>query len=312
MLSTFNAILPVFLVIALGFTIRRIQYLPDSVWPALDQLCWFLLFPLLIILTLSQADLDSVPIPGLASALLIAVSLMICLLFALKPLMQRLFGLTDPGFTSFFQGTSRWNGFAALAIIQALYGQPGLVLGALSFAVIVPVLQVVNVIVLTLYGNPEGKESSAFSIKQLLGQLVRNPMLVSITIGISLNQLDWQFGDALQTTLELIAGSTLGLALMAVGAGLKINALQGIKSTIIISSTLKLIAMPMFIVFACAILSVTGLPKEVAVICGAAPTAGTAYIMAKQMGGDANMVAAIITFQTLAAVLTLPLMLYLT
>jgi len=46
------------------------------------------------------------------------------------------------------------------------------------------------------------------------------------------------------------------------------------------------------------------------VICGAAPTAGTVYIMARQMGGDADMAAAIITFQTLSAVITLPLMLY--
>jgi predicted permease len=111
-------------------------------------------------------------------------------------------------------------------------------------------------------------------------------------------------------TLDLVAGSALGLSLMAVGAGLKFDALFRMKSTVILSSVLKLVVMPVMIVAACIFMDVSGMPREVAVICGAAPTAGTVYIMARQMGGDADMAAAIITFQTLAAVITLPLMLH--
>ncbi len=310
MLNSINALMPIFLVVAIGFLIRRIGYLPKSIWPALDPLCWYLLFPLLIIRTLSRADLAVVPLHGLAAALLIAVTSMIILLFILRPVLNRLIGLTGPGFTSFFQGTSRWNGFAALAIIQALYGEPGLILGAFSFAVMVPVLQIVNVVVLSVYGVSEQNKAADFSFGRLMIQLIRNPMLVSISIGIGMNLLGWQIGSVFTTTLELIGGSALGLALMAVGAGLKFAALKKVRTTVVLSSILKLIVMPLMIVLACDVLMVSGLSREVAVVCGAAPTAGTAYIMARQMGGDADMVAAIITFQTVAAMVTLPLMLY--
>jgi malonate transporter len=310
MLDTVTALTPVFLVITLGLLVRRIHYIPDTVWPALDQVCWHLLFPILIIRTLSKADLAAVQFGDLAGAFIIAACAMVILLFALKPLLHKLLGMTGPGYTSFFQGTSRWNGFAALAIIQALYGDAGLVLGALGFAVLVPILLSVNVLVLTLYGEPETGEPSPFSVKKLAVQLCRNPMLVSVAIGLALNFLDLEPGAVVTNTLDLVAGSALGLSLMAVGAGLKFDALFRMKSTVILSSVLKLVVMPVMIVASCIIMDVSGMPREVAVICGAAPTAGTVYIMARQMGGDADMAAAIITFQTLAAVITLPLMLH--
>ncbi len=311
MLTTFHVLIPVFLVIGTGFLISRTGYLPKSIWPALDLLCWYLLFPLAIIRSLSEADLSSVPVRELGGALMISVAGMVLLLFALKPLLGRWVDMTGPEFTSFFQGTSRWNGFAALAIIQALHGEAGLVAGALSFAVMVPILQVANVLVLSIYGRAPGQTPRALSFRALLSQLVRNPMLVSCFIGIGLNLLQWNLGDILMSTVELLSSSALGLGLLAVGAGLKFNAFQRSRWVIVLSSTLKLIVMPLFIASACRYLGVFGLPYEVAIICGAAPTAGTAYIMARQMGGDAEMIAAIIALQTAIGILTLPLMLYL-
>ncbi len=304
-------LIPVFLVITMGIIIRQINYIPSSVWPAIDQLCWYLLFPLLIIKTLALAELTSVPFKGLAGALIFSALTMIALLFAIKPLLHRIFKISGPGFTSFFQGTSRWNGFAALAIIQALFGEQGLVLGALSFAVLVPILQTTNILVLTVYGEPDSGKKSAFSWHILGVQLIKNPMLVAIFLGLMLNLVDLNPHGLLSATSDLISSSALGLALLAVGAGLKFSKLNNMKAIVLVCSVLKLLVMPLIIVASCSVLGVTGLSREVAVICGAAPTAGTAYLMAKQMGGDVDMAAAIVTMQTLAAMVTLPLMMHL-
>ena len=114
----------------------------------------------------------------------------------------------------------------------------------------------------------------------------------------------------LRITGDLISSSALGLALLGVGAGLQFSELNRMKAVLVLCSLLQLIVMPLIIVAACLALGVGGLSREVAVVCGAAPTAGTAYLMARQMGGDADMAAAIVTFQTLLAVFTLPLVLY--
>ncbi len=307
--DSFDALAPIFLVIAIGFALRRIRYLPDSMWPVLDHLCWYLLFPLLVIKTLSQSDLAAIPMRHLAGALLLAASLMVVLLLVSRPVLGRMWHVDGPGYTSFFQGTSRWNGFVALAIIKVLYGDPGLVIGALCFAVLVPVLQTANVIVLTLYGKRK-EADDGFSMIRLMTQLMRNPALISVFLGLSLNVLDLQPGRVLDTTMNLITGSALGLSLLAVGAGLKPETLVQNSRVIFLSSFLKLLIMPVFIVLACLMLEVQGLPREIAIICGAAPTAGSAYVMARQMGGDAEMISGIITCQTFLAVLTLPIVMY--
>ena len=45
----------------------------------------------------------------------------------------------------------------------------------------------------------------------------------------------------------------------------------------------------------------------VALLFGAAPTASSAYTLARQLGGDAPLMAAIVTIQTALSFLTLPL-----
>jgi predicted permease len=47
-----------------------------------------------------------------------------------------------------------------------------------------------------------------------------------------------------------------------------------------------------------------------AVICAAVPGAPSSYILARQLGGDAPLMANITTAQTLAAMLTMPIMLW--
>ncbi|KJF78966.1 hypothetical protein UA45_02600 [Morganella morganii] len=52
-------------------------------------------------------------------------------------------------------------------------------------------------------------------------------------------------------------------------------------------------------------------PTGISAVCDlfAIPTAPTAYILSRQLGGDSQLMAGIITFQTMVAVLTLPVVL---
>ena len=50
-----------------------------------------------------------------------------------------------------------------------------------------------------------------------------------------------------------------------------------------------------------------GIGQEVAVLFAALPTASSSYIMSRQLGGDAPLMAGITTLQTLLAAVTLPL-----
>jgi len=69
---------------------------------------------------------------------------------------------------------------------------------------------------------------------------------------------------------------------------------------------LKLMIMPLFVFGLTQVLGVSGTAQHVAVICSAVPTGSGAYVLARQMGGDAPLVASILTLQVIVAAITLP------
>jgi len=80
---------------------------------------------------------------------------------------------------------------------------------------------------------------------------------------------------------------------------------------VLVDSGLKLLILPLLTALACRLLSIGDLAMAVAVIFAALPTATSSYILAQQMGGDARLMAALLTVQTLAAVVTMLLLLLL-
>ena len=50
------------------------------------------------------------------------------------------------------------------------------------------------------------------------------------------------------------------------------------------------------------------MPAAVAVLYNGLPTSASSYVLARQMGGDGKLMAGIITATTLAAALTLPVL----
>jgi malonate transporter and related proteins len=78
---------------------------------------------------------------------------------------------------------------------------------------------------------------------------------------------------------------------------------------IALASVLKLLVLPALMSVVLGLLGVSGEAYAVALICAAVPTGSGAYVLARQMGGDAAMVANILTVQVIAAAVTIPIVL---
>ena len=115
------ALLPVFLLIVLGFILKRTLMRLETQWHGLERLTYYVLFPMLLIQTLVKADLTKVPVAGVGGALLLSALLMSLLCLALRPLLAR-FAVDGPAFTSIFQGATRWQTYVALAVSGNLFG----------------------------------------------------------------------------------------------------------------------------------------------------------------------------------------------
>jgi malonate transporter len=306
MTTIFLALLPVFIVIVIGFALRRSGVIGEAQWAGLDHLCYFVLFPAIIFKEIASADFSGVPVLQMAAAMVLAVCVMIGLLVALnRPLMAGL-GMSGPQFTSLVQGAARWHTFIAFAIIPLQFGPAALSLGAVSAAAMTPLLNILCVIVMARFAA-----EAKLSARALLLSIIRNPFVFS-----SLGGVAWQAsglelpGMALQV-LDMIGRGALGLALLTVGAGLRLGDAMSSWPPVAAAVVLKLLAMPLIMAGMLMLMGVEGQAFAVAMLCAAVPTGSGAYVLARQMGGDAPMVANMLTLQVIAAAVTIPVVLYL-
>jgi predicted permease len=150
MLATFNASAPIALIILLGYVLNRYKVAGPEIWSAIEHVCFYILFPFLIVRTLASANLADLPVGTYALVMFSAAIGMALLLIASWPVLSR-FGISGPTFTSLFQGATRFHGFMAVAVVGSLYGGPGLALVALAISFLVPMLNVLSTIVLTIW-----------------------------------------------------------------------------------------------------------------------------------------------------------------
>jgi malonate transporter len=304
LITTLNAITPIFLIIAIGYLLYRTRIVGEEVWSAIEHICFYLLLPFLIIRTLSRANLGGVPIFDFMLVLVVAIIGMSLLLILIHTTLQSRYPEGGPSFTSLFQGITRFHGFVAIATIGPLYGDEGVTLAALALAIMVPMLNMLSVIVLSLYGST----SKDPDFKQVFIRILKNPLIIACGIGLILNWIG--VPDVIFETIIIIGNGGLGLALLAVGAGLRIGQAANQKLLVAIGVFTRLIGMPLMIIGMAWVVGLEGLPRTVAIIAGAVPTAASSYVMARKMGGNAELMSNIMTFQIIAAVFTLPMFIY--
>ena len=304
MIATLNAITPIFLIIAIGQLLYRTKIVGEEVWSAIEHICFYLLLPFLIIRTLSRANLDNLPVLDFMLVLVVAILGMSTLLIIIYSLLRGNYPAGGPSFTSLFQGATRFHGFVALAIIGPLYGDAGLALAALALAVMVPLLNTSSVIVLSVYGT----SGDSTDFRQVFKRVLKNPLIIACVVGLGLNWIG--LPDIMFNTIEIIGNGGLGLALLAVGAGLRIDQAAENKLLVATGVLTRLIGMPLLVIIMAKLVGLEGLPRTVAIIAGAVPTASSSYVMARKMGGNAPLMSSIVTFQVIVAFVTLPLFIY--
>ncbi len=293
-----GALGPIFALILLGLGLRRCGFPGDEFWLAAERLTYFILFPALLAhrLALSRlGDYAVLPVAGVIVALLLTMT---ALAYALRPWLS----VDGPAFTSVYQGVVRFNTYVGLAVVLAVFQAEGGTVAALIMAIMIPFINVLCVLVLSAHAH------GSATVRGVSWSLIANPLILGCLTGIGLNLsgvgLPW--GSA--AVLEILARAALPLGLLAVGAGLRLEGLTrpGLLAT---ASGLKLLVLPALAALLCMMIQPGRMETAVLVTFAALPGASTAYILARQMGGDASLIAAIITVETALALVTLPLVL---
>lgn len=298
-----HALLPIFLVIVAGWLARQSGFVDDRHWPGLEKVTYVVFFPAIVVYTLARADLSTVPVAGVGGALICGILSVAALLVVSRDYLERRLGIDGPSFTSVFQGATRWNTFVALAVTGSLFGPRGLATMAVAVAAMIPLLNVLAIVVLVRYAG--GPPQTA---RQILRALATNPFIWSSALGLALNVTGIGLPGPTASFVKILGDAALATGLLVAGAGLDIRRLAAPQPAHAVSLLAKLLLLPIIATIAARLYGLGGEDLAVVAIASTVPTASGGYLLAKQMGGNAPLMAEIITVQTLVSLVSMPLM----
>jgi hypothetical protein len=289
-----DAFVPVFGMLALGAALKRSLLRDDAVWAGIERLVFWVLLPCLVAGALGAVRFGSLPVGGMAMALWGALSLgaLIAVLLA------RALCHDHPAMTSVLQGGIRFNNVMGFAIGGAIWGAEGIAYAAVATGLIVPFVQAAATIAFAL-----GR--GGVRPWRLLRQVLLNPLILGCLAGFAIGALGG-LPPGIAPAVRNLGQAAIALGLLCVGAALTPGGLRIAPFTQAATAALKLLAMPLTTWALCAAIGLGQPATAIAVLFMALPTAATSYVMARAMGGNAPLMAAITTSEHVLSVLTLP------
>ncbi|NVO17408.1 MAG: AEC family transporter [Rhodoplanes sp.] len=293
------ALVPIALLIGLGHGLKRTAFLADAFWPQAERLAYFVLLPALFLHGLATTRIEALPVWEMAVTLIGSILAVAALVVMARPLMR----IDGAGFTSVFQGSVRFNNYVAVTIAVGLFGAQGITLSAICTAAIVPVVNILCVLVFARFG------AARLSARGVVIQIVSNPLVLGCVGGIALQATGLGLPPGLEPALRALGAASLPLGLLCVGAALDFGAARRWLAPVAVSSAAKFLLMPVVALAGALALGLRGPPLVVVLLFEAMPTASSAYILSRQLGGDAPLMAGITAVQTVLAAVAIPLVL---
>ena len=289
-------LIPIFCIIVLGFAVSRTPVSSRSVWEGLERLTYYLFFPALLISRLSATRFEAAKLLDIGLSLGLAL-LVFTLLFAG---LHRFIAERRDSLGSVYQGGIRFNTYIGLACIEAIYGDTGLTLAALCLLVYIPVVNVLSVIALTA----QGREGNRITL--VTGSVLTNPLVLACMIGTVLGLYEVDVPEIVLELLDALSQPALPLGLLAVGAGIRFMAFGRQSWQLAVAVLGKLLVFPALVAVATQLFRVSADLAAVLLLLTCLPAPPSAYILARQLGGDVSLMANIITLQTVVAFFTIP------
>lgn len=287
---------PIFAIILLGFLISRTPISSQEVWQGLERLTYYLFFPALLVSRLSQTNFEVNELLEIGYVLGFALFVFTILFIGLRKFIAR----NQGSLSSVYQGSIRFNTYIGLACVEALYGDNGLTLAALCLVVYIPLVNFLSVISISASGG-----GNRWVV--VTGSVLTNPLVLACLIGMGLSFYNMEVPDLGWEIIEVLSRPALPLGLLAVGAGIHFVAFGDQTWQLVVALFCKLLAFPALVVVATLLFKMAPGLSAVLLLLTCLPAPPSAYILARQLGGNVSLMANIITLQTLFAFFTIPL-----
>lgn len=303
----FCSTLPIFLITLLGSIIKNKWLTSEEFWRGIEKLSYFVLFPAMLFNYVSTADLSVASIIKLVVALIISTILVSIGLI----IYQKKYNIDKVQFTSIFQGSIRYNSYIFFGVSSPLLGPSGLSIVAVISSYMIIFTNILSVMIFAYYiPNKSVTNTIRTSFVLMMKLIVRNPLIIASLVGFIFNYSNLELHLGLKKTLDSLSNAALAIGMLNVGAGLNFTIRQELLHNVMFTSFVKLVAFPLVSVVVLWLMSIDGLDRSVGILYSCLPCASTAYVLSRQLDGDPDSMASIITFTTFFSVVTISIIMY--
>lgn len=296
MILSFNVVLPLFLMIVLGYSLKRIRVYDEHTISGVNQLVFKVFLPLLLFINIYQTDVTGV--------------------FDLKLMLVAVLGVLGSFFMTWLiiawiekdnrkrgvliQGIFRSNFVIfGIPVTTSLFGGEATGAAALLVAVIVPIFNMLSVVILEIY------RGSRINVPKILKGILTNPLIIGSVIGLLCLWLHIKIPLVLEKTISDLSKVTTPLALVILGGSFTFSSMKGNVKQIAIGVLGKLVIVPVICLSFALLIGIRGVGLAILMSIFASPTAVSSFSMAKQMDGDADLAGHLVVLGSMLSVVTM-------
>lgn len=303
----FCSTLPIFLITLLGSIIKNKWLTSEEFWRGIEKLSYFVLFPAMLFNYVSTADLSVASIIKLVVALIISTILVSIGLI----IYQKKYNIDKIQFTSIFQGSIRYNSYIFFGVSSPLLGPSGLSIVAVISSYMIIFTNILSIMIFAYYiPNKSVTNTIRTSFVLMMKLIVRNPLIIASLVGFVFNYSNLELHLGLKKTLDSLSNAALAIGMLNVGAGLNFTIRREVLHNVMFTSFIKLVVFPLVSVIVLWLMSIEGIDRTVGILYSCLPCASTAYVLSRQLDGDPDSMASIITFTTFFSVVTISIIMY--
>lgn len=301
-LYSVNTVVPIFLVVVLGWCLKNFKVLDASFFAGADKFVFNFALPAMLFLDLAATD--SIPefdvkFISFCCAAIISSFILFCLIVPI-------FCKSNPIRGAFIQGAYRSN-FAILgsSIVINMFGDGAVQSIAIILPFVVILFNVLAVIDLSIFAPADKQLSGSKLLKTIVLNIIKNPLIISLVLGIGVMLLPFDLPIIAEKSITYISDSTMALALMSLGANIEAKSVKDRLVYSISASLVKTMLLPIIVVTVAILLGFRDVQLGIILMIFASPTAVSSYIMAKNMGSDHDLASQILLFSTVICLGTL-------
>jgi malate permease and related proteins len=296
-----QAVLPVFLVIAIGATARRFRFIGEPFIDTANRLVYYFLLPALLFYKIGTSNFRE----AFNAQLVIGGYAATVVTFLVATLLSRKMAITPGERGSFVQATVRGNlAYMGLPIVFSAVGDIGLTKAGILLGFMVPLINSLAVVALvTPHGN--GKRRGRENARRVAYQLAINPIILSCFMGILWSLFQVPLPLLADRTLSILSPATLPLALLCLGGAFSFERARSGFRLAALATGMKVILLTALAVAAYRWMGLAGDDLHVGVIMMGCPAAVVTYVMASQLKGDTDLAGTIVVLSTAVSAVTI-------